>query len=70
MNIMNIKKCEFYLISELFSLSLHRIILFETSNNDIKPLKLWFLLQTQQCDFSGKTNKRLQKKKCKMKSGL
>lgn len=48
------KKCEFYLISEPFSLSLQCMVLFKTLNNGIKPLKLWFHFQTKQCDFSGK----------------
>lgn len=41
------KKLEFYLISELVSLSLQCIVLFETSNNDTKPFKLEFHFQTK-----------------------
>lgn len=46
------------------------MVLFETSNNGIKPLKLWFHFQTKQCDFSGKNKHIFAEKKCKMSSSL
>ena len=60
---MNMNKFEFYLAPEPFSLSLPHIELFKNfSDNDIKPLRLWYHFQTKQCDFSSKTNKCFQEK--------